>query len=945
MYHQKNVDYVELLWEDFTYQIDNKVYKKQGKMYYPHFTKVIIHHFLIQEKSLSWRNRIRMHTSKDDYLINTLRFVSRREASQKYGVVLPECLTSPEMKESKAYKTYLSYTTAEVPPKAARKFKKASPSKKESELVPRDEEPIKKGKRLKTPARKSASKPPTGIVIREPPVETKSKRKEKEKVDVAHGKGIELLSEVALSEKAQIKEARMKSLREFHKTHPSGSGTVIEKPPSVEKITPTVISEGIGDKPRVPGVTNDDSFESESESWGNDKEDSNNEQESSDESSKQENESDEQELDSEQDEESDDDDQEQEDFYQENVSEDDEMKKPTKTATGIVQGEGNDAEITEAQQGNENLETTQEQVVEDAHVTISTLPKKTEVPVTSSSRLSDLASKFLIFLDIPQTDAEIVSPLDVHVHHEVPRTQAPTLLTIPVLLIHESSPLKKILLDKMEKSESYLTAPKHRDCYDGLKKSYALDKYFFYSYDEYSLKRSRKDKDKDEDPSAGSDRGLKKRKISKDAEPTTESKKKDSTSGSSKGTKSQPKSTGKSDFDELMSTPIDFSRYILNGLKIENLTQEVLLGPAFRLLKGTRSSYAELEYEFKECYKALSEKLDWENPEGVSSRRNLDYDIHDVAYDKYALWGISYWREQCKSFYAFARDMQSRGDVYSTKHILAVTHVSVMRKHRYGYLEEIVVRRDDNALYRFKEGDFPRLRINDIEDMLILMVHNWLTNLSGDNVADFVIALRMFTRSLVIQKRVEDLQLGVESYAYLRKRHMYTPYKEPQGFIYVDDHKRNRLMRSNELYKFSNYTLIRLLSSLEDIAKNIDMSTLPEEEMEQFGKEKSSFHDQGHQQDAKGKEDDEEFGRNTFVRLDSTELTRLLQREQYNLSYCSYSRDYTHFYRPSHFELVDIEKVAVCSSLRSLKTKYSIESKAKRDHPYISLGHLSNHAC
>nr|GFB76399.1 hypothetical protein [Tanacetum cinerariifolium] len=54
----------------------------------------------------------------------------------------------------------------------------------------------------------------------------------------------------------------------------------------------------------------------------------------------------------------------------------------------------------------------------------------------------------------------------------------------------------------------------------------------------------------------------------------------------------------------------------MNGLKISNLTQETLLGPAFRLLKGTRSNYAELEYDFEECYKALSEKLDWENPEG-----------------------------------------------------------------------------------------------------------------------------------------------------------------------------------------------------------------------------------------------------------------------------------------------------------------------------------------
>ncbi|GKB55354.1 hypothetical protein Tco_0906107 [Tanacetum coccineum] len=65
-----------------------------------------------------------------------------------------------------------------------------------------------------------------------------------------------------------------------------------------------------------------------------------------------------------------------------------------------------------------------------------------------------------------------------------------------------------------------------------------------------------------------------------------------------------------------MSTPIDFSAYIMNGLKINNLTQETLLGPAFRLLKGTHSNYAELEYDFEECYKDLSEKLDWENPEG-----------------------------------------------------------------------------------------------------------------------------------------------------------------------------------------------------------------------------------------------------------------------------------------------------------------------------------------
>ncbi|GKF25808.1 hypothetical protein Tco_0081702, partial [Tanacetum coccineum] len=255
-----------------------------------------------------------MHTSKDDYLINSLRFVSAKESSQIYGAILPECLTSPAMKESKAYNTYIGYAIGEVPPNIARKFKKASPTKKDIDLVPVDEEHVTKGKRVKRSVKKSSTKIATGIVIREPPVETKSKgkEKEKEKVDVARGKRIELLSEVALTEKAQLKEVRKNILRDFHKTHPSGSGTGAEKPQSVEKITPTVTSEGTGDKPGVPNVTEDDSTKSESESWGNDEDDNNNEQESSNEGSEQENESEEQVSNSEQEEESEDDDQEEE---------------------------------------------------------------------------------------------------------------------------------------------------------------------------------------------------------------------------------------------------------------------------------------------------------------------------------------------------------------------------------------------------------------------------------------------------------------------------------------------------------------------------------------------------------------------------------------------------------------------------------------------------------
>nr|GEU88110.1 retrovirus-related Pol polyprotein from transposon TNT 1-94 [Tanacetum cinerariifolium] len=116
------------------------------------------------------------------------------------------------------------------------------------------------------------------------------------------------------------------------------------------------------------------------------------------------------------------------------------LNEPIDTDEGLIQKEGTDAKMTNVQQGNENPEITLNQVIEDAHVTLSTISLKTEVIVTSYSHSSDLASKFLNFSDIPHTNAEIISPMDVYVHHEVPSKQTLTLLTVPISIITDSSP-------------------------------------------------------------------------------------------------------------------------------------------------------------------------------------------------------------------------------------------------------------------------------------------------------------------------------------------------------------------------------------------------------------------------------------------------------------------------------------------------------------------------
>nr|GFC99836.1 hypothetical protein [Tanacetum cinerariifolium] len=103
-------------------------------------------------------------------------------------------------------------------------------------------------------------------------------------------------------------------------------------------------------------------------------------------------------------------------------------------------------------------------------------------------------------------------------------------------------------------------------------------------------------------------------------------------------------------------------------------------------------------------------------------------------------------------------------DVYSKRRIIAVTELKIVEWHNYKNLDWIPTRRDNDKIYKFKEGNFKRLRLQDIEDMMLLLVQGKLSNLTVKERFAFNVFLRMFTRSIVIQRRVEDLQLGVKSY-------------------------------------------------------------------------------------------------------------------------------------------------------------------------------------
>ncbi|GJU96698.1 hypothetical protein Tco_1321454 [Tanacetum coccineum] len=100
-----------------------------------------------------------------------------------------------------------------------------------------------------------------------------------------------------------------------------------------------------------------------------------------------------------------------------------------------------------------------------------------------------------------------------------------------------------------------------------------------------------------------------------------------------------------------------------------------------------------------------------------------------------------------------------------------------------------------------------------------------LTNLNVEDCLAFGVSLRMFTRSIVIQRRIKDLQL--------------------EGFIYQNKDKKNKLMRIDELHKFSDGTLDDVRTALNDRLKGIRMEYLPQTIWRQSDRERAKAMIQG----------------------------------------------------------------------------------------------------
>nr|GEV12328.1 retrovirus-related Pol polyprotein from transposon TNT 1-94 [Tanacetum cinerariifolium] len=731
------------------------------------FTKIIINHFISQNKSISMRNKINLHTARDDSLLGTLKYVSKTEEHQVYGALIPKEMINEDILNSTSYQTYYAYASGAKEPKKGRKFKK--PASPQLKTVPVSlKEPTKKpGKAKKdiTSTKKTATK-------------TKPTKK-KAPIKADKGDGIDF--ELKVPDEQQHKIS-------------GDSGEEHDDEDDAED------DDGNDDGDDSDGNDDDDND-------GNDEDDSDHKRTESDRDenpnlnhSNQEHKDEEEEYVNEFTDKEDDADksgfeQEEEDAYVTLTAVHD-----TQKTEGPMQSSSISSDFIEKLLNFKNVSPVDNEIASLMDTTVyhekpsgqksflytvpvkvipeSRLPspkpflhhllpsilfynKQHQLPHQQLQKCREKAladgREYIDLIDtslraiikekvnsqLPQILRQVVLEFATHVvERNITESLEATVLAKSLSQpksIYEAAAslskfeLMKILIDKMAKHKSYLRADYKKELYDVLVKSYNIDKDLFDTCGEvFTLKRSRDDKDKVQDPSTGSDRGTKRRKSSKDDESSRDPKSKESNSTSSSNEfdmgnndeQLDDKAASKVDwfkkpeqpltldpdwnkrqhvdfrppqtwisniarvdnpptsFDELMETPIDFSAFIMNQLNITNLTQEILVRPT----------------------KAATYEVQW---------------IEDMV----------------PNIWSPVKDVDSR------KHIIAVTSLKIMKRHDYGHLDEIKVRREDQQLYKFKEGDLQRLRLQDIEEILLLLVQQELTNLTIDKRFELNVAL------------------------------------------------------------------------------------------------------------------------------------------------------------------------------------------------------------
>ncbi|GKB59453.1 hypothetical protein Tco_0915639, partial [Tanacetum coccineum] len=825
--HKKYVDFAELIWEDFSYQIDNRQLKKSRHeiMPYPRFTK----------------------------------FVKIGKDVQEYGREIPDAMLTEDIKQSETNQMFIKYSTGLLPLKKT--IGKGSQGKKAT-ITPKhvsvevsdvsEPEPARRRTGIskifeaakEEAARqvhathewivtyadpKPARRRPLGIAF----IDTSSVSKKISPGLSQKLKGIQTLTseEQLIADTMQVLKASRLSSRSQPLAGGSSEGTGT-KPRVLDESTVIIVtsSEGTG---TIPGVPDEVKGASKAKA----------------------------------DPETDD------EFMHGDEYVRDDVDKEMKDAK-VADTRRDDQEITDVEKG--EVEKIEE--VKDDN-------KKSELPPISSSLSvsSEFGNQFLAHSsDISLTgtlkhtaDVEINSLLDIQIQQEVPQmqtsatthplphsvsavtpilqqtttpipippitTEAPPVTTVPnplLEIIQRVSELEKDVqelkqvnhsLDVSRRSSISRRNPAHKALYHALMESLLADEEGMDQGVVDLLKKKRQHDDQDEDPSAGPNQVIMDAandNVVNDADqPQDESEPKTVRAPRNDWFTQPPRpptpdpewnkgkevddgqeqtwfndllsvEKGPLTFDKLMATPIDFSKFVMNRLKIDKLTKAYLVGLVYNLMKGTCQNNIELEYNMEEYYKALSDQLDWNNPEGDHCPFDLSKPLPLKGHPG---------RLTVPSEYFFKNSLKYlKSSDPKKKYTKSITKTKAARYELVGPKRQLFYR---SQLNRFSKHDFySHLKILSVKSVKVNKLHGYgyLEEIKKSHHQKKSQGCSAWCRKLPKDAQYHQ---ALKRHSGISAKELYTPSFDPPGVVYEDLNKKKRVMRADDLYKFSDGTL------------------------------------------------------------------------------------------------------------------------------------------
>nr|GEV96273.1 hypothetical protein [Tanacetum cinerariifolium] len=234
-----------------------------------------------------------------------------------------------------------------------------------------------------------------------------------------------------------------------------------------------------------------------------------------------------------------------------------------------------------------------------------------------------------------------------------------------------------------------------------------------------------------------------------------------------------------------------FIKWFCKRIRKKKLSKSDLEGPAFKVVKAFYENNISLQFQIEECHRLLTDQVDLVNPEGHRLVPDVSKPLplgglpgqgHRLVPDVSKPLPIGGPPGQADALAKSYKDLEENKLLSKTGDMGSA----------------------DYNEYKISEADFKNLHLNDFEDL-----------------------------NIIIRQRMGDLQLGIESYQ--TKLNLTEPRWDALDFLYKEDYTiisklrvviyryrndQKKMLRENEVHKFSDGTLTRVLHKLDHMVKD-----------------------------------------------------------------------------------------------------------------------------